>query len=128
MRTLYSAGHRPTQFFAQAQPVVNVVTTPVEVTSEPVRHTRSGYSEDQPRGYDRTLDRVTEQLRPKWNGEDSTWEDFWVQWIYFWSLKGKQLGDDDRLKCFIFIECLPLKEKQRAMNFVTQDNMSFDSL
>ena len=100
----------------------------VSRSEPPVRTGRHGYPSDHPYGYDRCAEKITETLRPKWSGEDSTWEDFWKAWKYFWSLKSKTVGDDDRMKCLIFVECLPMKEQQRARNFVIQDEMSFDAL
>ena len=38
------------------------------------------------------------------------------------------MGEDESLKCFAFIECLPSAERDRAKYFVIHEQVTFDEL
>ena len=56
------------------------------------------------------------------------WPNFYSDWIFYWSLKEKSIGDNDPVKCFAFIACFPVEEHQRCRDFVICQGYTFKML
>ena len=71
---------------------------------------------------------ISRKVRPKWDGEPSTWKDFWKNWEYYWNLRKDTLEDNQEMKKWLFVECLPHDEGERARHLIIEDKMSFDTM
>ena len=72
---------------------------------------------------------ISKQVQPKWDGEPSSWKSFWKLWEYFWNFRKDTLeGSNPETKKWIFVDCLPKDEADRARHLIIDTGISFEAL
>ena len=103
---------------AERQPNPNQIVRSVDTTGG------SGYTQKD----NSIVTKISERMRPKWDGEPGSWKEFWKLWEYYYSLRKDSLDDNQEFKKLLFIECLPAEEAERARHIIIEGDVSFESL
>ena len=74
------------------------------------------------------VSQISKKICPKWDGKPSTWANFWKSWEYYWSLRKDFLENNQELKKWLFVDCLPNEEGERARHLIIGEQLSFEEL
>jgi hypothetical protein len=72
--------------------------------------------------------KMARDFQPKWDGKPLTWNEFWDEWNFYWSLQAEACGGDQKIQKLLFMQCLPKDDAERFRYWIQKENQPFDVL
>ena len=76
----------------------------------------------------KSVNEMANEMKPRWDGDPLSWNRFFKEWNFYWSLKAPFMGNDPKVVGLAFMKCLPKEEAERVKNFIIDGKGTFEDL